>query len=215
MLDTKTSGARSARAAVAVLLLSAPTFGVTVISPTDPSLQGTVIASQTVPILSYFDSSIPNLLVDEKVVQTTAGTLDFYYKVLNPPNQFTTLMDFGGGFPEGDYLQLDVAYLDEGNLAPSSAAVTTTGGTTSAAWHFGPDGEVRGVPIPDAGTDWLLLRTNASAYSISTLGGVRGLDDLIISAPAFAPDGNSVPEPTALAMLSVGILGLAIKFRRR
>jgi hypothetical protein len=209
--------------AVAVLLFCAPTFGLNALSPTDPSLQGTTIASQSVPIPSIFfeqgisQDSTPLLLVDEKVVRNTAGTLDFYYKVRNPPNESYLLEDFNLEFPAGDGLDLSFAYLDEGNLAPITASIGNGNPPTTmfAGYAFGLQYNLDGVPLPDAGTDWLLVRSNTSGYVTGTLSAVRWHDDFIGNAPGFVPDASTVPEPNTLALLSVPIIGLALKSRRR
>jgi len=166
--------------------------------------------------------STPQLLVDEKIVQNTASTLDFYYKVRNPPNQSYLLENFRLDFPADGGLNLSLAYLDEGNLAPIAASIGNGNPPTTmfADYEFGFQYNLDGVPLPDAGTDWLLVRTNTSGYVTGTLSAVRWHDDFIGDALGFVPGASSVgaspvPEPTGLALLSLAVIGLTIKFRRR
>ncbi len=203
--------------AVAVLVLSAPTFGITALSPTDPSLQGTTIAAETFTIDTQDSGEpvpppVPVLFVDEKIVQNTSGTLDFYFKLRNVSDP-QTLNIFSLSYPAS--IQASAFYLDEGNLGPTNDDFSNMGSLVSVGWGFG-DAPIIGPQIGSGGTDTLLLRTNANAYTSGPIGALRQIDDFEIQpGTGLVPGASSVPEPSALALLCVGILGLGIKFGRR
>ena len=196
--------------AVAALTLCTPAFGLTAISPTDPSLQGTTIAAQTFTIDAQDSGEpvpppVPVFFVDEKIVQNTTGTLDFYFKLRN----FSTpqpLRYFFVLYPSS--IQATAFYLDEGNLAPTGA------------YTFGGVNDIVGPTLGSGGTDTLLLRTDANAYTSGTVEAFRlSFDDFDIQpGTGLVPAANSVgssavPEPTGFALLSLAVIGLTIKFR--
>ncbi len=201
--------------AVAVLAFCVPAFGVTALSPTDPSLQGTTITAETFTIDTQSSGEpvpppVPVLFVDEKIVQNTAGTLDFYFKVRNVSDA-QTLRTFSLSYPNS--IEASLFYLDEGNLAPTSASFGSLGG----GFTFGGVNDIVGPLVGSGGTDTLLLRTDANAYTSGTVEAFRlSFDDFDIRpATGLVPGVNSVPEPNSLALLSVPMIGLALKSRRR
>jgi hypothetical protein len=199
--------------ALAVLVISAPAFGITAISPTDPSLQGTTLATQTFTIdsLNSADSPpVPVFFLDEKIVQNTTGTLDFYFKLRNASDP-QNLLEFSLFYPNS--VEASTFYLDEGNLAPISAGFSSLG----AGYGFGDPQGIVGPLLGSGGTDTLLLRTNAITF---TTGGTveasrSAIDDFGIQpGVGLVPALNSVPEPAALALLPLSLVGLTIKLRR-
>jgi hypothetical protein len=202
-------------ALIAVLAISAPTFGVTVLSAADPSLQGTTIAVKTFTISEQASgqpapSPVDVFFVDEKVVQNAAGTLDFYFKLRNV-SEPQSLSDFGILYPNS--IAASQFYIDEGNLAPSRGTIDSIGNQAFADYSFG-DVIGFGPLLGPGGTDTLLLRTNTNSLSSGGISVSRHLDDFDIQpVTGLVPAASSVPEPSALALLSIALAGLTIKFR--
>ena len=200
--------------AVAVLALSAPAFGLTAVYPTDPSLQGTTVAAETFTIDTQafgepLPPPVPVFFVDEKIVRNGTGTLDFYFKLRNVSDP-QPLRYFDLSFANS--VQGSAFYVDEGNLAPAGAGF----GSLGAGYIFGGEHDIVGPIIGAGGTDTLLLRTNAITFTNGTVEAFRqSFDDFEIQpATGLVPDAGSVPEPSGLALLSVGLVGLSMRFRR-
>ncbi len=161
------------------------------------------------PLENPFPLRFPCCSSMKKSVRNNAGGFDFYFKLRNVSDT-QTLTEFSLQYPNS--IQASAFYLDEGNLAPTGAGFSSMGG----GYGFGDANAIVGPVIGPDGTDTLVLRTNADAYTSGTVNATRSsFDDFDIRpATGLVPSGSSVPEPTALALLPVGILGLAIKFRR-
>jgi hypothetical protein len=199
-----------------LLVFSQQGFAISALSPLDPSLQGITITSETVTIYarnySLNTPLSPVVFADEMIVQNTAGTLDFYFKLRNvdQPRQLSLF-----SFPIDNSIQASAFYLDQGIIAPTSGGIDTVGNQNYVDYTFGINPPFTPVTLGPDGTDTLLLRTSAHTYTSGTLFAGLGIDNPEIqSDTALIPAPDSVPEPSALALLSVGAIGLSMKKRR-
>ena len=129
--------------------------------------------------------------VDEKIVQNTTGTLDFYFKLRNVSDH-ETLRTFGVSSPNS--IEASLFYLDEGNLAPTSASFGSLGG----GYTFGGVNDIVGPLVGSGGnrhapssdpTRQHLYKRKPSKHFLQQL---RRLRYPTPAAPDVVPD---VPEP--------------------
>ena len=152
---------------------------------------------------------------------TNSNTLDFVYQIYNLSDDngidtygdtilSLTLQSFAGYSVLADYEYNTGAGPVTTDVAPVSADRT---GTNGAIVGFGfSDLSTVSTLIPDATSDYLVVSTNATAYTDGTASVLGGLG---VSGQIQVPFGvaQSVPEPTS--MLLAGLSGCALLSRRR
>jgi hypothetical protein len=176
-----------------------------------PELGGTVVASDSFA-LSFADDAFGGV-VNEQVVRSTSGTLNFYYQFANPGEQIVGLDTFTAGSFNG--FSTDVAtLLDQGGETAPPIAIRTMDGKDVI---FDFDAAVSRIPA-GKNSFTFLVSTNAtqfdesgrftvSAFSTDSL--EEGSNPIAMGdagARSFRPVSvTTIPLPSAVA---VGIPGL-------
>lgn len=138
-----------------------------------------------------FDSS--NADLGARITGLAAGVYDVY-AVTREPNQLTRTYDVGIG---------TFAAADANNISSGSAQLTTTAvgdATGATAFIAGQNFAVTRVTITDS-TDFIGIVVDPTNERFATLGAVQIV-------------GVAVPEPSSLALLSIGGLGFILRRRR-
>lgn len=204
----------------AAALYATPAFS-TVLAPgasgvtPDPfnlATQGTLLASLSVPASALTFTGT----MTSAVYRNTSGTLDFYYQVTRTGSgtsgdeaiQRFTSSSFAGFSVDAFFEALATGPFVAMNNGAGDAATdarNVSGGILTVDFGANPlDGtENSGVYI---------FRTNATDFTTGTFG---ILDGSAAQGPTFAP--TLLPEPgTWMTMLAgFGVLGMALRFRRR
>jgi hypothetical protein len=208
---------------LALTVVSTTAFAIPVYSIDDPSLQGMEVASGHV---SIFIPGIPDggpgpmaYSVDEKVVQNSAGFLDFYYRFSPLSGEVVQLNSLSIG--SISYVN-SLAYVGDGpgdsvpyygqfegaGIPTSKPYVSFTFGYTDNLGNYIP------AIVGAEGTNYLLLRSSTDAYSsdgfISTSTNEGGFSE---SQGAFIPAPPVVPEPASVLLIPVGLIALTWRFR--
>jgi hypothetical protein len=146
--------------------------------------------------------------VQNRVVRSVDGTLDFYWRILADDSSTGEITAFRvGGF---DAFALDGDWRIDGlgTVAPDIAR-NFGGGFVNFLF---PEG---GGVGPDESSRFFFLDTEATAYAATGLYDLLCADSGCISPPftTFAP--SSVPEPSTLLFLGAGLAGLGLWGRRK
>jgi hypothetical protein len=201
----------SAAPARAVLLTPGSTValpGTTVAA--EPQLAGVVQVDELIDF-SFVGDDAGGLItghVQQRVVLAVDGTIDFYWRVFVDSESSGAL----GSFRFGDFFapEYDADYRTDGlgTVAPSSA--TRFSGVFDSFVNFNFASGLQ----PGESSYFLLMDTTATAYAKTARFDVTNVGQTHISGQfdAYAP-AEAVPEPSTLALLGIGILGLARKRR--
>lgn len=177
-----------------------------------PALAG-VALEDDIQAFSFSDEgSIISGFVQSRVVRSSVdGTLDFYWRIVSDSTSDSVLRALRlGNFQVPSY---DANWrIDSiGDTAPDSARLFGgSGGNVNFGFGIStPDGGL----APGASSHFLLLDTNALTYARTgsyDLVGRIGFSGIFAT---FAP--SAIPEPGSLALLGLGMTGLALGRRRK
>lgn len=213
-----------------VLLGTAATARAVIVNPGDtvlisgttvaarPELAGPILADVLIPY-SFTDTVTGGLIsgtLQNRVVQEASGTLDFYYAVIQDsdsggPVGAVRTSGFGSGLTDCDY-RLDGA----GTVAP--VQVNRFSGTFVGDLNFSFSAN-GGLPVQAGESSYFIfIKTTATSYDQNGLTDISadfGAGDQGFSSELATFEPVYVPEPSALALLSIGSLGLFRMFRRK
>jgi hypothetical protein len=167
-----------------------------------------------------------NATMASAVYRNTEGTLDFYYQVSNlGGGTFDALSRVStNDFATGMVWQTDVREITDGDFVACDACpggFFQAGNEDATDADRDDDGRVVGFNyFPANGTSLntgdttllLLIRTNATEYVPGAFSIINGAT---VDREAFQPAIDGVPEPTSLALFSLGLLASAVAIRRR
>lgn len=166
---------------------------------------------------SYTTTSGTNMGFIYSAVYDDAGTLDFYYQVINDASSATALArmtatDFMGFTTNAAYRTDGSTLAGTGFINGTNAPVTADSNIDGSVIGFsfypptGPPAEI----APGESSFVLIISTNATQFAAGNASIIDGGTDTV---SAFQP--SSVPEPATLGLLGLGLIGLAGLRRRR
>lgn len=159
-----------------------------------PELAGSVLTNVTEPFVgtSVSGTNFTGELILQVVKETTAGTLDFYYQVINnstSPDSLerVTTSNFTGFLTDVDF-RLD----SSGTVGSSSADRQASGNGVGFNFTAGAGGVIQ----PGATSQVFFVKTSATQF---TTGTVSVIDTGIATVPGFSP----IPEPSTGCLIAL------------
>ncbi len=172
-------------------------------SALEPQLAGVVVedGSQTYSGTFTTTNEPWEVQVNDRVILSTDGTYDFYYRItiLQKPATYpmTANRDGFAGYNTNVGWRIDSA----GTLSPNSG--TRTGDGDTILWDFGFN-----APINEL-TKSLFVDTNATQYALNSEGVIDFSPSFNVNGRAiFATFGPAVPEPVSLSLVAVGAMAM-------
>jgi hypothetical protein len=187
-----------------------------------PELLGTAVDADLVQnfVITQGTTQMTGMVTSRCVWETVAGTLDFYYQFTNTSvvsyEIIPSMYNFTGFTTDADVRTDGTGILDLHRVSRDP-----TGGLL-AFYPYDTSGSSDPANValgPGDSTQWLMIKTNATAYDTNGSVDAEGLPWLatggygpntVVMANAYEP---AVPEPGSLSLLALG--GTALFLRRR
>lgn len=228
MTSTPTRSLVRSLVAAATLLAAAPAaHAVTLVPGVDTPLPGTTVGLEPQLAGVVLEDEVTSFSMTTRIGLVTGriqsrvvrsdldGTLDFYWRVFNDPSSADDVVFFRiGDFVAAEY-EANWRIDGLGDVSPPSARRFTAPDESFVNFDFermSPSGAPVGI-APGESSKFMFLDTSAKLYAKTAGMDVASFRTFSASdvAPTFAP----IPEPSTLALLALGLSGVAAAGRRR
>lgn len=183
----------------------------------EPQLAGIVLEDELVDFSMTTSLGLVTGRIQSRVVRSDLdGTLDFYWRVFNDATSEDDVAFFRiGDFVAPEY-EANWRIDGLGDEPPVSAFRFTIPQESFVNFRFARTGPTGGGEVglaPGQSSNFMLLDTSVKDYAKTAVMDVASFGTVSASeiAATFAP----IPEPSTLALLALGLTGVAIAGRRR
>lgn len=180
----------------------------------EPQLAGVVLVDDVQAFSFNNGSGMVSGTVQSRVVRSSVdGTLDFYWRVISDASSAGDIGSFRlGNFVAPEY---NANWRSDGlgSVAPDAAYLFGTPYVGYVNYAFG---HTAGDPYLTPGSEsyFMFLDTSATSYGKTALYDLTDTDQSHIST-SYATYAPAVPEPSAYAMLLLGLAGVGLAATRR
>ncbi len=207
-------------------IVSMPAYGITAYSLSDPSLQGTQIASEqfTVGIPGIPDGGPPPMLagyIDEKVIRNVSGTLDFYIRFVSATSATVDLSQITFSpvnVRDPNFIVRNMGFLSDGPgvAAPYAAGILVAGNPLAQPYFYFGFASLNSfsAPLGSEGSKYAIMRSQALSYDSTGFLSVQLSGDFFTYHGALIPSAAdaAVPEPISLLLLPTAIFALLFRY---
>lgn len=186
-----------------------------------PELAGLVLVDTERPwTIATPQGNLTGRVQDRVVREDASGTLDFYTRVFVDtvpdietlaPSPFNGIVIANRSSYATFTTDVDWRIDGEGNTAPSEASRSVDGSVVS--FLFG-NSHVTPTDLPD-GSKFFFIQTNATAYNALGSMELSAVPDASANFKTSFSVYQPVPEPSSVALMLAGLVGLAMVVARR